>query len=75
MTITELIAQLSRLPGEWPVYVRGYEAGVEDAEKILPGFFVRDYHDPEETWIGRHQMKYDGDSNGVQIVGEPRSPR
>lgn len=69
MTVAELITQLSRLPQGWPVYVRGYESGVEDAEEVTPGFFVRDYNDREETWVGRHQRKYDGDSNGVEIIG------
>jgi hypothetical protein len=30
ITVTQLIAMLSRFPGELPVVVRGYEAGADD---------------------------------------------
>ena len=69
MTVAELITRLQQLPGDWPVYVAASHAGVDDVVNLNPGFFVRDYNSPDSYEVGPHQQKYDGDSNGVQLVG------
>lgn len=40
MTVNELINALRGLPGDWPVYVRGYESGVNDVRDSAshPGY-------------------------------------
>lgn len=36
MTVDELITELRRHPGELRVYVRGYEAGIDDVIRVAP---------------------------------------
>jgi hypothetical protein len=52
ITVTQLIAMLSRFPGELPVVVRGYEAGADD---ISPPRLVNlDLAANEEEYYGPH---------------------
>lgn len=72
MTIGELIARLAVLPSDWPVYVHGYEAGVNDVERLAVGNFERDRND--ESYYGQHgDLNEDGlGTPGVELLGKNR---
>lgn len=59
MTVAELIHALSAFPPDLPVYVRGYEAGVDDVSSLRDVSVVRDIH--SESYYGRHEV----------LVGDP----
>lgn len=72
MTVGELIAQLAALPPDLPVYVRDYEAGVNDVERVVVGSFQRDRYD--ESYFGQHGDRGEGDRGtpGVELMGRNR---
>lgn len=77
MTVAELIAALQELPAEWPVYVRGYEEGVDDVTQLRPSHFERDHYEGQPDYYGRHRDANEGaeirkvarnlDYNGVEL--------
>jgi hypothetical protein len=71
MTVAELIEELQKLPPGWPVYVRGYEYGVDDVVSLT---LVQARRDVGGSWGGKHEVNIfevaDSDFNGVQIVGD-----
>jgi hypothetical protein len=76
VTVAELVAALRDLPGDWPVYVRGYEGGVDDVTELVVDCFVRDVY-PAGAFGGAHNRyryeHWDADDedlvpNGVQLA-------
>lgn len=65
MKAHELARKLLEGP-DLPVYVRGYEGGVDDVGQILPINVVRDVYD-DESYYGAHDH-YESDPD------EPREP-
>lgn len=71
MTVAEVIAALSVLPGELPVYIGGQEGGVDDVTTVHVGHYQRNAHPASEHWMGRHQHRpgLSGQSlNGVEFL-------
>lgn len=69
MNVGELRAALSDYPDDVPVYVRGKESGVDDADKLTAGQFTRDAN--EEWYCGQHNRCRVGQSGtpGLEIEG------
>lgn len=66
MTVAELIEQLQKLPGDWTVYVEGYEDGYDDISELRTGHFDRNVGDG--LWAGPHYRHDGGLDNGVALV-------
>jgi hypothetical protein len=72
LTIHELIEALKELPGDWPVYVRGYEGGVNDVVEIEPAHFDRNVN--WQYYYGQHEQRHgDETHNGVALTGRNRN--
>lgn len=72
MNAHELARQLLAGP-DLPVYVRGYEGGVDDVAAIVPRQVVRDFHNV--SYYGKHARwqldAFDGEGtpeDGLQLV-------
>ncbi|MCA1695448.1 MAG: hypothetical protein LC749_12335 [Actinobacteria bacterium] len=75
MTVEELIEELAYLPGEWPVYVRGFEGGVNDVTLVDRAHFQRDAN--TRSYYGQHERSRGEDTpppNGVELWGANRHP-
>ena len=74
ITVAELIEKLKKFDGDLPVYVRGYEDGIDDATRQTEIRVCRDYY--KETYYGKHETvaafededDYDTVTSGV-IIG------
>jgi hypothetical protein len=72
MKVKQLCELLKTLPGDAPVFVRGYEGGVDDIERADP---IRVKLNANDRWYyGAHEPTYPGDANwdaeGYQLVSE-----
>lgn len=63
MTAARLIEKLSELPPDTPIFVRGYEDGLDDVKCILPTRVVLDYY--SEWYYGSHKVTREELSGGV----------
>lgn len=54
MTAAELIAKLADFDPSTPVYVRGYEDGIDDVDSVTTVHVRRDVHD--EWYYGSHAV-------------------
>lgn len=70
MKVKDLLALLSRMPGEADVVVKGYEGGVDDVVNVKIVKIKKDVHD--EWYYGRHEIDEDGDIQAVFIQREER---
>ena len=72
MTVSELIEQLKKVPGDSPVVIPGYEGGYDNPE-VKTGTIVLDTNwtgNGKEMWhMGRHDQYYpDLDNGNMQPV-------
>lgn len=64
-TARELIARLSELPGDAPIFVHGYEGGYHDAGELQPTKMKLDVQESglfgphDETWYEHDPDEYD----------------
>ncbi len=72
MKVNELIAQLSDLPPDADVVVKGYEGGVDDVVDIHIVMIRRDVNN--EWFYGKHEADNDGNIQAVLLVGPERKP-
>ncbi len=56
MNVRELIKDLEQYDPDLPVYVRGYEGGVDDVELLKPVRVRRSYYEQREWMFGRHEV-------------------
>ena len=72
MKVSELIEALSEVDPDLPVYVRGYEDGVDDVTAVQPVTVVRDVW-PDTWYYGDHSTddrrgEGQGSAPGVQLM-------
>lgn len=70
MTVAELIAALKALKSpNARVYVRGYEAGVNDVDNLVGVKVERDHY--TDWYYGQHREAYDDEDGepGIEICG------
>ncbi len=72
MKVHELIAQLKDLNPDLPVYVSGYEGGLEDLEIVQEVRVMRDLNDSDKFWW---EGPHDTDPKGEPAVVLPRTHR
>ncbi|MCC6300998.1 MAG: hypothetical protein IT314_17050 [Anaerolineales bacterium] len=63
MKVRELVTQLSTMPSEADVVIKGYEGGVDDVVEIRLVMIRRDAN--SEWYYGMHEID---DTNGAQAV-------
>lgn len=69
MTVAELIEKLSAVPGDTPLYIRGYEGGLEDLSAVKPLHVKRDANTDE--YGGPHVEIDPADSWEIEKYGQP----
>ena len=70
MKVKDLLAQLSQMPSDADVVVKGYEGGVDDVVNVKLVKIKKDVH--SEWYYGRHEIEEDGDIQVVYIQREER---
>ena len=63
MTAAELIEQLRKHPADLPVYVLGYEGGVDDITNVVPIRVHRDVN--TASYYGKHDELEDDQPGGT----------
>jgi hypothetical protein len=71
MTGHELARMLLDGP-DLPVYVRGYESGINDVSGVHPVTVVRDVHD--QSYYGEHEIEAPDEDGDPYFYGQHRYP-
>lgn len=71
MKVKQLIARLQKLDPEIPVFVRGYEGGVNDVSHLRAVRVLRNANS-DIPYYGKHEVNPQGRTKGIELVGRNR---
>ena len=73
-TAKTLAEELLKLPPDTPVFVRGYEDGVNSVVRVEKDRFQLFVNTEDEWWVGQHDRDPDDEAGlvveGVELVGD-----